>query len=144
MNTIDYIKFLPSDNYYYLYFLICTIIIFLYSRFRCLNLKNYKDPLKKSFYKKYKLDGWSSTHLIFYLLIGYLYPNTFLLTFIFGVIWELFETYIQIYEPTLFKNWGFCETSDGKLKKKWWYGKKSDIFVNTFGFLLGKYLSKLI
>ena len=136
MNNIDYKKYLPKDNYYYLYFFICISIIFLYGRFRCLNLNNYKDPLENGI-KKTSFDGWSLTHLFFNMLIGFLYPNTFILTLIFGILWELFETYIGLYEPSIFKNWGFCVSKDKKIKKKWWYGKLSDPIVNSIGFLIG-------
>lgn len=75
--------------------------------------------MENSFNKKLKLHGWSITHLGFYLLIGYKYPNTFLLTFIIGILWELFEKYIGIYQPKILQNWGFCKTNDGKTKRKW-------------------------
>tara|TARA_X000000368_G_C23021376_1_gene708142 strand:+ start:1104 stop:1565 length:462 start_codon:yes stop_codon:yes gene_type:complete len=141
--NLDYYNFLPKDNFYYLYFIICVSIIFLYTKFICLNLKRYKDPLKNNFNKKFKLDGWSITHLAFYLLIGYKYPNTFVLTFILGVLWEFFEKYIEIYKPKILQNWGLCETTDGKIKMKWWTAKVSDIFINSLGFLIGMYLHKL-
>lgn len=139
-STLDYHIMLPKDNFYYLYFVICVSIIFLYARYRCFNLQNYKDPLEKTFYNKFNIDGWSITHLLFFLFIGYLYPNTFLLSFLFGIIWELFETYIGIYEPSIFKNWGFCESKNKKIKKKWWYGKISDPIINSIGFFIGSYL----
>tara|TARA_Y100000389_G_scaffold67262_1_gene63549 strand:+ start:1602 stop:2036 length:435 start_codon:yes stop_codon:yes gene_type:complete len=142
MDTIDYIKYLPKDNFYYLYFLICIVIIFLYARFRCLNLDIYKDPLENGI-KNSSIDGWSSTHLFFYMLIGYKYPNTFILTLIFGILWELFETYIGLYEPKLFENWGFCNSKNKNLKKKWWYGKLSDPIINSIGFFIGMKINKI-
>ena len=65
-------------------YLLITCLIFLYGRFRCLNKDNYKDPLENGI-KKTSLDGWSLTHLFFYMLIGFLYPNTFILTLIFKI-----------------------------------------------------------
>jgi len=102
----------------------------------------YKDPLENGI-KKSSIDGWSLTHLFFYMLIGYKYPNTFILTLIFGILWELFETYIGLYEPKLFENWGFCNLKHKNLKKKWWYGKLSDPIINSIGFFIGMKINKI-
>ena len=143
-------KFLPSNNFYYLYIIVCVIIIFAYGRFRCLNIDNFTDPLENGITNT-SIDGWSFTHFAFYMLIGYKYPNTFVLTLILGILWELFETYIGIYEPKIFKNWGFCEGKNmlseshemKNITKSWWYGKVSDPVINIIGFSLGSYFSNI-
>jgi hypothetical protein len=136
----------PKNNYY-LYFAVSVVIIFAYGRFRCLNIDKYTDPLENGI-PNTSIDGWSFAHFSFYMLIGYKFPNTFVLTLILGILWELFETYIGIYKPKIFKNWGFCEgkvmLSDSNetkgIKKKWWYGKISDPIINIIGFIVGSLL----
>ena len=123
------------DNYYLFYFLICSIIIFSYGKFRTLNIKNFKDPLEINFLKSFSIDGWSLTHLLFYMLIGFQYPNSIYLTMTSGILWELFETYVGYFKPSLLKNFGFITD-----EKMWWYGKFSDIIINFIGFKIGKNL----
>lgn len=127
------------DKFYFLYFIICILVIFLFGRYRCMNIKKFRDPLETSFNKTVGIDGWSSTHLFFYMFIGYNYPKTFYLTTFFGILWELFETYVGIYKPSFLYGWGYCKK--GKTKKVWWYGKYSDIIVNIIGFLIGQYIA---
>ncbi len=126
------------NNYYFLYFFICISIIFLYGRYRCLNLNSHKDPLEISFIKKFSIDGWSFTHLFFFMIIGFVYPFSLYLSMFLGIIWELFETYVGYYKPNFLKGWGYCSTK--KTKKIWWYGKWSDIIVNFIGFKTGQYI----
>ena len=118
-------------------FIICVIMIFAYRKMRC-NINNkYKDPLEYEFL--YYFDGWSVTHLVFYMLLGYLYPNYLILTLVLGALWELFEHYTSIYKPRLLFGIGDCSTNNG-ITDKWWYGKWSDLFVNALGFIIGQYL----
>ncbi len=119
-------------------FIICPTLIFLYSRYRCLNKNSFKDPLEHSIFLM--LDGWSITHLLFYMLAGYIFPNYFLLTTLLGISWELFETYCGTYKPLWLSGWGNCIFTDKVDNEDWWYGKWSDIFMNTLGLTIGQYL----
>ena len=142
-------KFLHEsvDSYYFIIFFICLYTLYILSVLRCKT--NYIKFLEShsnvyNFFKKYKLtnygiDIWSFIHFIFYGSVGYFYPNTLLLTMFLGIVWELFEFYIGINKPTIFRNIGFCKTDNGA-EKVWWYGKISDIFFNYFGFITGKML----
>jgi len=147
-NIIERIK----NEYKYLdfsYFAIlfsCIIVIFAYGKYRCSHIKDHKDILEFDLIKNsgnYGIDGWSLSHFLFFMLIGYLYHNVFFITFLLGIIWELFETYVGIYEPDIIKGWGFCKIK-GNRYKKWWYGKMSDPIVNFFGLILGIYLYRWI
>jgi len=113
------------------------MIIFTYRKTRCNKNTKSKDPLEYEFL--YYFDGWSITHLLFYMLLGYLYPKYLILTFILGALWELFEHCTRIYKPKLLFGIGDCSTNDG-ITDKWWYGKWSDLFVNATGLLIGQYL----
>ena len=130
------------DITYFLLFFVCVTSIFLYGRYRCNNNIKYKDPLTSNLINKTDLTGWSFTHLFFYMLIGYLYPNTLILTMCLGSLWELFEFYVGYYKPSYLKGWGFCFTY--KANSIWWYGKWSDLIINFIGFVIGMYIYKTI
>ena len=124
---------------YILLFIICVVSIMGYSRYRCVNKKSFKDPLEKRIISI--LDGWSMTHLLFYMLMGYLFPDYLILTMFFGVLWELFEHYSGKYRPKILSGWGNCHFTDKvEDNEGWWYGKWSDIIINFLGFLIGQYL----
>jgi hypothetical protein len=132
------------DIWYILIFIICVISILLYGRYSCIN-NNFKDPLQKSlipFIKNHDLDGWSGIHLIFYIIIGLLYPKTLILTMILSIIWEIFETWVKFIKPDFLKGYGFCKLSKNNIKNNniWWYGKWTDIIINLLGFMIGKYI----
>ncbi len=84
------------------------------------------------------IDKWYFTHLIFYSILGYLYPNTFYLSMFIGIIWELFESYLGLYKPL----WFFKNNKNNSSNS--WHGRISDIFVNSIGFLIGSNLRFII
>ena len=134
------------DAWYFIIFFICVYLIYVASVIRCKDMRiEILEPESKLYsgLKKYKLydygiDIWSLIHYGFYLMIGYLYPNSLIITMFLGLLWELFEFYIGFSKPSIFKNIGFC-TTDGK-ERVWWYGKVSDLLFNFLGFITGKYL----
>ena len=71
--------------------ILSCLMIFGYGAYRCANPK-YKDPLETQLGVG-ELDGWSGSHFILFLVIGYLYPDEYIFAFVMGVIWELFEHY---------------------------------------------------
>jgi hypothetical protein len=139
-------EFKSIDLKYPIPFIICVVIIALYGKYRCDNITNHKDILEFSLFKgseRFHLDGWTITHFSFFLLIGYLYPNTLFISMTIGVIWELMETFVGVMKPKMILGYGFCELPGNKYKV-WWYGKWSDPIVNFFGFLLGKRIYKMV
>lgn len=126
------------DTTYFLLFFVCVISIFLYGRYRCINNIKNKDPLTNNLINKTDLTSWSFSHIFFYMLIGYLYPNTLVLTMCLGGLWELFEFYVGYYKPIDLENLGFCFTKQNSI---WWYGKLSDLIMNFIGFVMGMYIS---
>jgi hypothetical protein len=113
-------------------FIVCVFLIFIYSSYIRDN-KDFKDVLQTKL-GLFDLDGWSVSHLLFFMLIGYNYGDKYLVAaFILGVIWEIFE---QLYGGKL-SRWWF---DSRPLERKWWYGKHSDIIINTSGLLIGYYL----
>jgi phosphatidylserine decarboxylase len=123
----------------------CVVVIFMYGKYRCENIKDHTDMLEFSLFKnskKYGIDGWLLSHLLFFMLLGYLYPNSMRISVIFGVLWEIFEWYVGIYKPKWLEGMGFCKSPSGAKNKGkvWWYGKWQDIISNTSGFTIGKYI----
>ena len=111
--------------------LLVILIILGYSVVRC---KLGVDILQHKF-KIWDFDLWSLSHLIFYFILVYIYPEEWFFIFILGVIWELIEYWMGGFNPKNISNLlGGCklDTSD----KTWWYGKISDIVANSIGIIL--------
>lgn len=124
----------------YIFFsLLPLFFIFPYGKFRCTH-KNFKDPLETTLFGE--LDGWSVSHFSWFMLLGYLFPKTFILSTTIGVIWELFEHYYGKERPGWLGGYGDCKdlASNKKSDGNWWYGKWTDVVCNTFGFLTGQYM----
>ena len=128
---------------YFILIITVIIIIGVYGHYRAVFSKSYKDVLENELFKgsgKYGLDGWSITHYLCFLVAGYIYPDTLLITMGMGILWELFETYVGIYKPKFLENIGFIQSDDKYNGKVWWYGKPSDVVVNFLGFITGVYI----
>ena len=115
-------------NHKVILFILFLVIssVFIYGKLRCLYLKDFEDPLQFKL-KIWDLDGWSLTHIHFFFWIGFIFPDYFVLSFIYGVIWELFEFYYGHYKPKILYGWGNCDTEQGH-EKIWWYGKFTSNF----------------
>ena len=90
------------------------------------------DPLQRTLF--YDIDGWSVTHVLLFMILGYLYPNNLLLFFALGVLWECAEWCI-----------GYLRV-EGMLAPKhgrYWFSRTSDIIANAVGLLLGYGLAYL-
>ena len=131
-----------NDNIKFILYVLILIaplsFIFSYGKYRCTH-KSYKDPLENEIL--YKLDGWSATHFIWYLIVGYFFPKTFVTTTIVGIGWELFEQYYGKERPGWLGSYGDCTNlATNNVSGNWWYGKWTDIICNTTGFLIGQYM----
>ena len=89
------------------------------------------------------IDIWSLTHFILFMYFGIIFPNKLFLFFMIGILWELFEDYLSKKSTTQMAD---CKGNPRQFWCKgyedgYWYGKMDDIFVNTFGYLLGTYIS---
>ena len=116
-------------------------VIFLNGWYRCKYNKG-KDPLM-SLKMGGDLDGWSITHLLFFMFLGYRFPNYFFEAFLAGAFWELLEEYLGENRPSWMGGFGDCSLSTDQLKKShknWWFGRASDLIVNMIGFVIGQYL----
>ena len=134
----------PETNYT-LYFLCVFIVIgsvFLYGKIRC-TFKWFSDPL--SFSYNHNVDGWILSHLVCFTLAGIYFPNTFILSMIVGILWEIFEDWVGRTQPKWLSGFGDCMNVSqtgvkSKKNKYWWYGQYDDIYADFMGFLIGKYI----
>lgn len=92
-----------------------AFLVFAYSQ-----VKPRKDPLEIELF--WTLNGWSASHLVSHMVLGYRHPEEFWKAQTLGALWESYELI-----------WGKTGKQDA-----WWYSRKSDILVNSVGFLVGK------
>ena len=104
------------------------LFIFPYGKYRCSH-KSFKDPLETNLF--FGLDGWSTTHLCWFMVMGYIYPETIMLSTIIGILWELFEHYYGKNRPGWLGGYGDCNNlATDQVSGNWWYGKWTDIICN--------------
>ena len=83
--------------------------------------------------------GWAMSHLIFFAILGYLYPSCFVEAMIAGTVWEIFEFSFSDLFPKFFPKLALQMEPNWS---SWYFGSFRDIVVNFFGFLIGLYLSR--
>ena len=123
---------------YFLYFISYIIvlnIIFIYGL--CLCTFRFKDYLHTEINSH--INFWVISHFFFYLIIGYFFPETFWLSMTIGVVWEIYEDFLENFSK---KYLSFIPFKICKLDNfTWWYGRYEDVIANILGFLLGQYMS---
>ena len=80
-------------------------------------------------------NGWKLSHLLFFMFLGYKYPNCFTEATILGIGWEITEFTVGHYFPIFFPN---VANSIDKNWSNWYYGDWVDVIFNTIGFLIGR------
>lgn len=128
-------------NIQYIYivitFITISIIIYFNSLVHCKTTKykqydilskNY-NPTNYKFLDNY-LDGWGISHFILYGVITYIYPKYWLFIFMIGVLWELFEYFLEN-NPKL----NCYVLDDNTIKQKYWYARYQDVIMNLLGIL---------
>ena len=89
----------------------------------------------------FKFGRWHVTHILFFCILGFLYPKTFYLSMFGGICWEFVEFSLGYFKPYWFYN-NWCKGISRI--NEWWYYQYSDIIANLIGFLIGMNLSKII
>jgi hypothetical protein len=110
-------------------------IIFIYGL--CLCIFRFKDYLHTEINSH--INFWVISHFFFYLIIGYFFPETFWLSMTIGVVWEIYEDFLEKFSK---KHLSLISLKICKLDNfTWWYGRYEDVIANMLGFLLGQYMS---
>jgi hypothetical protein len=123
----------------------CAIIslIFINGWYRC--RYNKGDDVLMTKLGIYDLDLWSICHFMLFAYIGYKFPDMFWPAMGYGVAWELWEQWAGDTRPSWLGGFGDCNlsiTQTDSTHKAWWFGRGSDIAMNTAGFLVGIYMSR--
>ena len=127
-----------------------TIYYIIRGRFMC----PCPNPSEKMACYRTEIWGLQINHLIFYTIIGFLYPHQFITWQLLGFIWELLE-FIPTLHPKILNYIGGCIQKNKinhftvnpvdqwlpRDKKHFWHPKLSDIILNLIGFYLGYYFS---
>ena len=117
-----------------------VVLIGAYGKYRC-DHPTYKDPLEREC-ALLGLDGWSATHAVFFFVLGFLYPQHFLLSVLAGVAWELFEGLAGRMRPGFLGGYGDCPgLASDRDATGWWYAKPSDVLINGLFCALGVYVA---
>ncbi len=115
--------------------LIAFLLICIYGFIRCkLGMKT--DVLATSFHV-WDLDLWSVTHFCLFFITARQNPGfkEGVILFMLGGDWELFEHILGKKRPAWLGGCPFSSTEDGEEGRAWWYGRTSDIVVNSLGII---------
>lgn len=130
-------------------YIVAVILIILYGYF--LRKTKTRDILAKRIFHHpicQEIDGWSVTHLVFFGLLGLLYPGHYLQFLAVGVAWEVIETglgqnNIEVSGKRLQLIGEQDEEGNSTGKKDaYWYGKESDVIMDVLGYMLGSFLAE--
>ena len=132
-------------NSFQLYIVIsslCVFLILMYGNYRCSNKATYfHDPLLTKL-GLLDLDGWSLTHVLFYVLLGYLFPKHFVYLMLVGILWEIVEEFVLNHLKSVDYHSKCAKILPRDQEARWWFGRVSDIPMNAIGFAIGYHLSK--
>lgn len=130
------------------FYILAVMFIILYGFF--LRRTKTRDVLAKQIYHHpicQEIDGWSITHLVFFGILGFLYPGQHLQFLVVGVLWEIIETGLgQNKLEVSGKRLQLIgeQDSEGNPTGKedaYWYGKESDIVMDVTGYTIGSFLA---
>ena len=80
--------------------------------------------------------GWAFSHLLLFMLLGYLYPDCWIVL-ILGALWEVVESVVNMFDVR-------GSTPKHKVQYEvWWSASIKDIVLNTVGFLIGRTIRKM-
>ncbi len=130
------------------FYVVAIVCIIVYGHY--LRHTGKKDVLAKQIYDHpvcQEIDGWSLSHLFFFALLGWFYPDKHLQFLAVGVGWEVIETLLGQYPLELsgkrLQLVGDQDEEGNSTGKKdaYWYGKESDIVADIAGYCLGSALA---
>lgn len=104
-----------------------------------------------------QLGGLSISHLLVYMMLGYLYPNDFFVIQTIGILFEIVELYMMRHKNAMMWIGGCFYYPRGQSNTHqpidewvmgedsftdfWWHFKITDVLMNMFGFFIGMLLS---
>jgi hypothetical protein len=109
-----------------IFFLFIILSIFTYGYIK----NNYLlfDILEEKIF--WNFNYWGLSHIISFFILTLIYPNYWIFLFIMGILWEIFEYFLQeIYK---------------KYFDDYWYAQYIDLLYNGIGILLAKIILYII
>ena len=134
----------------------------------------YKNTSKRKGCYRLEVFGVQTNHLYFFAFLGYFFSDYFYIIQCAGILWELFEMYLDKNEKFAFSIGGCLAKQDYKLSNEWyynylitegkekylnpidrlfgiknskkhgWHGSVAEILVNVIGFYIGTLLNKYL
>ncbi len=113
-----------------------------------------QEILKKPIIKvpSTELDWWSVTHILFFAIIGFVFPDHLFELFVLGVLWEIVEDGLsprekkglvkcdKEYANSWINTFKVMWCDNISRENDYWYGKWDDVFSNTLGLLIGHFI----
>jgi hypothetical protein len=120
-------------------YVICVIVIIAYG-FLLSRLKT-RDYMAERVLEKVpevdaRLDWWSVSHLLFFGLLGVLYPGKHLQFLVVGALWEVIESAAGSPKSPLAK-WMGQNMENNQAASGYWYGRLSDVLMDMVGYTVG-------
>jgi len=166
-------NFLTCNKMILLICFFCAIIIFIYIKELddILGGENdeYGRKIRYIYFKGGQFSYWTITHFLFFMLLGFICPNSLLLIIILGILWELIELFFEYDRQTtqssflckyinncdkkyLISKSTFWKTYIGELSNKnrlfycsaGYVGQILDIVFNIVGYLFGASIHKIV
>lgn len=105
----------------------------------------YHDPLNYKVFDFPLLENccsvWPLSHLVFFFVLGLLFPDCAVPLLTLGVLWEGFEM-LQSSVQNSERQWVRGTSKTYEYSGNWWAGSMKDILMNTVGFALGWFVAK--
>lgn len=130
-------------------YIVVVLVIILYGYF--LRKTKTQDVLAKQIFHHpicQEIDGWSISHLLFFGLLGFLYPGHYLQFLVIGIFWEVIESVLGQNQIELsgkrLQLVGEQDEEGNSTGKDdaYWYGKESDIVMDILGYCIGSALAE--
>lgn len=98
------------------------------------------------------IDWWSVTHMLFFAILAYLFPDHLFELFLGGILWEIIEdglsprdskglvTCDKKYSNSWMETFKIMWCDNIAREKDYWYGKWDDVFSNLLGLILGHFV----
>jgi hypothetical protein len=99
-----------------------------------------------------ELDWWSVTHIVFFAILAFLFPDHLFELFVLGILWEIIEDGLaprtnkgvikcdKEYKNSWLNTFKVMWCDNIAREKDYWYGKWDDVFSNTLGLLIGHFI----
>ena len=89
---------------------------------------------------------WPISHFVFFTIYSYMFPQYSIVLFIYGVLWEIIEIIINIFETKKGEIVKHQQTRNGDNIEyvTWWSGSYKDILFNLGGIIFGRIIKTLL